>query len=156
MVIPKSVSQLQRVTPPVLPRKEQVLEGSLFDQSCSLCHNHSLVLPNRPDPPPTAIPTLGGRPLRRQSRYKLPVCKDPILPLPPHIPIYTITAAHQPPKIEDKPIDVDATEPDLNVDFEEHTPQQERITHDVYERPGQEYLQESLECNTNLVQRLFT
>ena len=79
------------------------------------------VAPDRPELQPTAIPLLRGRPPPRQSRYKLPVCKNPILPLPPSKSpdrsIDTITSAYQPPKIEDGLVDVDANEPDLNTDF---------------------------------------
>ena len=39
--------------------------------------------------------------------------------------------AYQPPKTEDEPVDVDAIEPDLNVDFEENASQQEGITHEA-------------------------
>ena len=65
---------------------------------------------------------------------------------------------YQPPKIEGEPVDIDAIEPDLNIDFEENSPQQEGIIYEVYERPGKEYLQESLELDKqgnskNLVQR---
>ena len=42
----------------------------------------------------------------------------------------------------------DAIEPDLNKDFEGNTPQQEGIIHEIYEWPGKEYLQESLELHT--------
>ena len=49
------------------------------------------------------------------------------------MPIDTITPAYQPPKIEDKPVDVDANEPDLNMDFEENVSQQEGIIHEAYE-----------------------
>ena len=59
-----------------------------------------LILPSTPEPPPTTIPPLGGRPSTRQSRYKLPVCKDPILPpsppKPPDMPIYPLTQVYQP------------------------------------------------------------
>ena len=71
----------------------------------------------------------------KQSRYKLPVCKDDILPPPspkqPDRPIDMTTQTYQTPKIEDEPVDVDATEPELNVDIEENAPQQEGIIHDV-------------------------
>ena len=50
--------------------------------------------------------------------------------------------------IEDEPIHVDATEPDLITDFDEKNPQHEGIIHEVYERPGKEYLQESPELHT--------
>ena len=72
--------------------------------------------------------------------------------------IGTITPAYQPPKIEDEPVHVDAIEPDLCIDSEENAPQQEGIIHEVYERPGKEYLQESPELHSqvndkNVVQR---
>ena len=76
---------------------------------------------------PISIPPLGGRPPHKQSRYKLLVCKDPILPLPPPKPpdmhIDTITTAYHPPKIEDVQVDEDAIEPDFKTDFEENAPQ---------------------------------
>ena len=69
----------------------------------------------------------------------------------------TITPANQPPQTENKPVHVDAIKPDLNTKFHENTPHQEGITNKVYERPGKEYLQESLELHMqvnskNLVQ----
>ena len=54
------------------------------------------------------------------------MCKDsilPPLPKPPDIHIETITPAYQPSKIENEPLVVDATEPNLNTDFEENAPQ---------------------------------
>ena len=96
----------------------------------------------RPEPPPTAIISLGGRTHPRQSRYKFPVCKDLIFPLspskPPYIPTDRITPAYQSPKAEDEPADVDATESDRNIDFEESAPQQEGIIHEIYVTPGKE------------------
>ena len=96
------------------------------------------IVPSRPEPPPTAIPPFGGRPPTRQCRYKLPVCKDPILPpsppKPPDMPIDSITLAYQPPQTEDEPVDVDAIKYNLNTEFEENAPQQEGIIHGVYER----------------------
>ena len=90
------------------------------------------------------IQSLGGQPPPRQSRYLLPVCKDPILPLlpfkPTDKPIDTMTPAYKPPRIEDEPIDVDAIEPNLNKDFAENAPQQAGIIHEVYERPRNDYL----------------
>ena len=109
-----------------------MLEGRLSDQNCMLQHNHSLVLHHppillsRPESQPTAIPSLGGWPPPRLSKYKLSVCKDPILPLPPpkphDMPIDdTVVQAYQQPKTEDEPFNVYATEPDLNTNFEEKT-----------------------------------
>ena len=62
----------------------------------------------------------------------------------------TVTPAYQQPKIEDEPVDGDATEPDLNMDFEENVPQQPGIIHEVYEKPGKEYLLESPELHTQV------
>ena len=94
------------------------------------------IFPQRPEPPPRAIPPLGGRPPQRQSRYKLPVCKDPILPTlppkPPDMPIDIVTSAYQPSNIEDEAVDVEAIEPELNTAFKENAPQQEGIIHEVY------------------------
>ena len=94
----------------------------------------------------------------------MPVCRDLIFPPPPHKPpdrpIDTTTPAHQPPKIEDKPVDIDTIKPDLNMDLEENAPQQEGIINEVYERPRKEYLLESPELQAqvdskNMVQRYF-
>ena len=96
------------------------------------------ILLYRLQPPPTAIPSSGRRPPPRQSRYKLQLCKILFFHLP-H-PMDTSTPGYQPPKIEDEPIVVEATEPDLNTDFEENVPQQEGIIHEVYKRLRKEYL----------------
>ena len=56
------------------------------------------------------------------------------------MPIDTVTPAYQPLKIEDDPVDIEAIEPNLNMDFEENAPQQEGITHEVYDSSGKEYL----------------
>ena len=76
------------------------------------------------EPPSTAIPPSGGRPPPRQCSYKLPVCKDLILPPPPPKPpnmsIDTIIPAYQLMRIEDELVDVDAIEPDLNKYIKEN------------------------------------
>ena len=91
-VVPKSVSQSQRIIPPVLPRKGQGRAGArrktigpkllpMLDQQSSPASPP--IVACRPEPPPTVISPLGECPPSRQSGYKLPVCKDPVLP-PPH------------------------------------------------------------------------
>ena len=42
-----------------------------------------------------------------------------------------LTPMHQPTKIEEEPIDVDALELKLNTDFAESVPHQEEIIHEV-------------------------
>ena len=70
----------------------------------------------------------------------MPVCRDPILSLlpskPPDRPTDIITPAHEPLNIEDEPIDVDAIEPNLNMDFDGKSTQQEGNIHEVYKRLG--------------------
>ena len=68
------------------------------------------------------------------------MCRYPILPPPtpklPDMPINSIYAVHQLPRIKDESIDVDAIEPELNMEFKKNAPLLEWIIHEVYERPG--------------------
>ena len=86
-----------------------------------------------------------------QLRYILPTHKDPVHPSPPHksddMSIGAVYPSNQPPGIEDEPIDVDVTNPELSTDFKKYALQQEGIINESYERPGKEYLQESLESH---------
>ena len=43
---------------------------------------------------------------------------------------------------QDELVDVDTIEPELSTDFEENALHQEEIIHEIYEKPGKEYLQE--------------
>ena len=99
--------------------------------------------------PSTPIPPLRGGSSPTQSRYELPAYKDSILPLPtpqsPDVPVGPLISIYQLPNTEKEPVDLDAIEPDWNTNFEENTTQQEGILHEVYKRPGKEYLQESPE-----------
>ena len=83
-----------------------------------------------------------------QPRSNLPTYRDPILPVqqhkPPNMPL---TPSYQSPCINNKPIDIDAIEPDLNITFEENASHQEGITYEVYNRTGKEYPQESPEVD---------
>ena len=89
----------------------------------------------------------------------MPVYREPIiphpLPKPPDMPIDSITLVHKPPTIKDESIDGDAIEPKPNMEFEEHAPQQEGIIHDVYERPGKEYLKKWLELHVQVDSKTF-
>ena len=118
------------ISPPVLPRKRQGRVGARrktirpkLQPSPQLqpTPTPQPIVPCRPELLPTAILPLGGRPTPRKSRYKLPVYKDLILPSPIpkpcDRPIDTITQANQQPKIEDEPADVDANDPELNMEF---------------------------------------
>ena len=71
-------------------------------------------------------------------------------PKPPDTPIDTIILVCQPPKFENEPVDVAAIEPDLNMNFKEIIPQQKRIIHEVHERSGKGYLQESPKFHTQV------
>ena len=97
-----------------------------------LYHKHSLRLHLHPltpsitelpiKIPPTSIPPLGGSLPLKQSRYKLSVCKDPILPSPPpkpsDMPVDRLAPVYKMCTIEDEPVDVDAIESYVNTDFE--------------------------------------
>ena len=128
-VIPKSVSQPQRIIPQVLPRKRQIREGARGKTIRPKLQPTTQPQPSpasppivscKPELPPVAIPLLGGRYPPRQSRYKLPVCKDPVLlhptPKPPDVPIDTVTPGSQPSMIEDGGVHIEAIEVDLNTD----------------------------------------
>ena len=74
------------------------------------------------------------------------------------MPIDLMTIVYKLPRIKDEPIDVDAIEPELNMEFDEYAPQQQGIIHEVYERPSKKYLQKSPDLqgqvdSKNLVQR---
>ena len=66
----------------------------------------------------------------------------------PDMNIDTLVLIYQLPKIDDRQVDVDIAESELNTDFEECAPQQEGVIHEVFERPGKEYLQESPTLHT--------
>ena len=104
------------------------------------------------------MPSLGERTPPIQSRYMLPVCKDPILPpptpKPPDRHTDTITPTYQPSKVADEPLDVDVIEPDLNTDFGENVPQQKGIIHKVYKRPGKKYLRDHQNCTHRVTVRI--
>ena len=69
-----------------------------------------------PEAPITILPRgtkcSGRKPPLRQPDYKMPVCRESILPPPtpkqPDRPIESVTPAHKLPKIEEEPIDIDA------------------------------------------------
>ena len=67
------------------------------------------------------------------------------------MPTDTIIPGYQPPETENKPVDVDATEPDLNTDFEENA---SHLFNEIYERPGKEDLHESTELQCRLIARI--
>ena len=81
-------------------------------------------------------------------RHKQPANKDPFLPLSqnksPFMPLGPL------PDIEDEQEDIDAILPNLYTDFEENVPHFEGIIHEVYERTGEEYLQQSPELQTQI------
>ena len=62
---------------------------------------------------------------------------------------------YQLPKIEDGPVDVDITELELNMDFKENAPQQEKNIHEVCDRIGKEYPQELLNCTHRLIEKII-
>ena len=102
-VIPKSMSQPQRIIPPVLPRNIKERSGTrriVRPKLQSLPQPQPSpapppIVPYGSEPPSTAIPPLGERLPQGQSRYRLPVCTNLIFlllpPKPPDIPIDTIT-----------------------------------------------------------------
>ena len=71
-VIPESMSQPQRIMPPVLSRKGQGRAGTrrkIIGPKLQPIPQPQPspapppIAPNRPEPPPTAVPSLGGSPL---------------------------------------------------------------------------------------------
>ena len=49
------------------------------------------------------------------------------------MPMDTLSPVHQPPRIEDEPVDIGTIEPYLNTDVEENTAQQEGFMDEIYE-----------------------
>ena len=78
--------------------------------------------------PPTSKEPLEEKLSPRKSRCVLQVGKNLLLPTsppkPPVMPIDTTTSAYQSSNIEDDPVDVDAVEHDLSIDFEENASHQ--------------------------------
>ena len=64
--------------------------------------------------------------------------------------INQLTPAYQPFNIANELVDIDVIESELNTDFEQNASQQEGIVHQVYDRPGKEYLQKSPVLETHV------
>ena len=91
--------------------------------------------------------TLTEGPYLGQPGYDIPVYKYPLLLPPPpkalDIPTGPLIPAYHMSNTKNEPVDVNAVEPELNMDFEENAPQQRGILHEAYRKPREEDMPEA-------------
>ena len=75
-----------------------------------------------------------------ETHVKMPIFGDPILSSPPpKPPNMSMSPSYQPQGFENKPVDMDAIETELQTAFKENAPQHENIISVFYESPRKEY-----------------